>query len=241
MMKIFKPDILDRDYSQRKFVDLHDRNSARLFQNLHFLNCQFESCSLSFTKKPERRSIVRDVRIENCEVRGCMIYPAILQDIHVDGLKTYGMLTIWGAVFARVSLTGKIGGIKISPYVDPKQRTSTMQKRFDEANAAFYPSIDWALDISAAEFTDEIDIRGIPARLIRRDPKTQVVVTREKALEGTWRQLDLSGTYWPTAIEFLLNRDDPDVVLVAPKHHRTFGRLLQGLEQLREAGIADAD
>ena len=45
----------------------------------------------------------------------------------------------------------------------------------------------------------------------------------------------------PTAREFLLNRDDPDVVLVAPKRHRSFGKLLQGIEHLREAGIAHTD
>jgi hypothetical protein len=45
----------------------------------------------------------------------------------------------------------------------------------------------------------------------------------------------------PTARESLLNRDDPDVVLVAPKRHRSFGKLLQGIEHLREAGIAYTD
>jgi hypothetical protein len=239
MIKWLRRNISNKKFTKRNFVDLHDRNSARLFQNLHIQNCQFESCTLSLTKDPGRRSSVHNVHIEDCEATGCIIYAAILQDVHVEGLQIHGLLQIWGAVFQRVTISGKVGGIMISPLLDPKRRNSEMQKRFEKASSDFYSDVDWALDISKAEFTAEIDIRGIPARLIRRDLETQAVVTREKAIEGNWRQLDLSGTNWPTAIEFLLKRDDPDVVLVAPKRHRSFGRLLQGIEQLRGAGIAE--
>jgi len=85
------------------------------------------------------------------------------------------------------------------------------------------------------------DIRGIPAHLIRRDPETQIVVKRENALEGKWRALDLENTYWQVAIDFMLEREDPDVVLVAPKRARNFKDLLRGLQLLREAGVAEPD
>src|SRR5262249_31081617 len=78
-----------------------------------------------------------------------------------------------------------------------------------------------------------------PAALVLRDPATQFVVTREKALLGSWRDLDLSSTHWATSLEFFLSRGDRDVVLVAPKHDREFGKLLDGLRLLRHAGVAE--
>jgi hypothetical protein len=77
--------------------------------------------------------------------------------------------------------------------------------------------------------------------LIRRDPATQVVVTRDKAMQGTWRNVDLSGTHWATSLQFMLNRGDEDIVLVAPKRHRKFKVLLDGLKRLRDAGVAEPD
>ena len=44
------------------------------------------------------------------------------------------------------------------------------------AGQAFYQKIDWALDISRGEFRD-LELKGIPARLVRRDPETQLIVT----------------------------------------------------------------
>ncbi len=127
-----------------------------------------------------------------------------------------------------------------SPFVSPGWAKPKQQVAFDEANAQYYETVDWALDISEARFY-ECDIRGIPARLIRRDPETQVVVTREKALMGKWKELDLSKTYWATGIQFMLNRGDRDVVLVAPKRDPKYPDLLDGLKLLRDAGVAEPE
>jgi hypothetical protein len=67
------------------------------------------------------------------------------------------------------------------------------------------------------------------------------VITREKAMQGKWRELDLSKTHWKTSIEFMLNRGDADVVLVAGKRNRKFHDLLDGLMKLRDAGVAEPD
>lgn len=115
-----------------------------------------------------------------------------------------------------------------------------MPKLFDEANREYYKTIDWALDISKAEFI-ESDFRGIPSKLIRHDPETQIVVTRKKALEGEWRKLDLSATYWPAYLEYIIKHNEEDVMMAAPKAHPRFWALLDGLKKLREAGIAEPD
>ena len=158
----------------------------------------------------------------------------------MDGLKTHGLLQTWGAVFKHVTLRSKIGRIMVSPFVAPGKATPEQQRAFDAANAAYYANVDWALDISEAEF-EECDLRRVPAHLVRRDPETQVVVKRENALRGEWRKLDLSRTYWASAIEGFLAEGDRDVILVAGKRQKGFRDLLDGLEKLREAGVAEPD
>lgn len=221
-------------------VDFQDRDSAAIFENLKFQSCYFESCMISVTVQPHLRSTVRKGVFRGCEVRGCLIDAAVLEDILVDGLKTRGLLQTWGAVFRHVTLRGRLGRIMLSPAIASGVATPSEQRAFDEANARFYRDTDWALDITEGEF-EELDLRGIPASLIRRDVETQVVVTRKKAMSGAWRNLDLSKTYWATSLQFLLDFGYPDTVLVAPKRHRKYRDLLDGLKMLRDAGVAELD
>lgn len=85
LVNFFKREVTNKEYAERKFVDLHGVNSGRRFQNLRITDCQFESCSLSLTKDPRRRSTIRNVHTEDCEASGCIINAAILQDVHRPG------------------------------------------------------------------------------------------------------------------------------------------------------------
>jgi hypothetical protein len=156
----------------------------------------------------------------------------------VDGLATPRTATAKYCVFKHVVLRGKIGEIMITDYVGEKPR---LQRAFDEANAAYYANVDWALDIREADCRD-VDLRGMPARLVIRDPATQVVVTRERALKGAWSTADLARTHWPGAIaRFLEDNRSPAMVLAAPKRDRNYPELLEGLQKLRELGVAEPD
>lgn len=229
---------------EQHFQALNDRNSSRLFTGIHFINCSFLGCGFSITDNPTLRSRAVGLRFTNCTVQGCGIDPGILDEVVVDGLRTKGLLQCWGTAFRHVVLKGRVGKVMISSTVSinlldtPKH--VPIQQAFDQANQDFYRTVDWALDISQAEFED-VDLRGVPAHLVRRDPATQVVVTREKAIQGAWREVDLSGTHWATSMDFLLRREDQAVVLVAPKRSKNFRRLLDGLELLRKAGVAEWD
>jgi hypothetical protein len=161
----------------------------------------------------------------------------------VNGLQTKGLggglFQTWGAVFKHVVLTGKIRRVMLSAAVAPGRATADQQQAFDDANAAYYSTVDWSLDISKGEF-EECEIQCVPARLIRRDPETQVVIKRAKAAQGEWRKLDLSKTHWHVSLDFFLKRGDADVVLVAPKRNKKFRDLLNGLKMLRDAGVAES-
>jgi hypothetical protein len=231
MMKVF---------ANQEFRSFYDQDSKAVFSDLEFRKCRFVSCAISITVNPSLRSTVRNVSLIDCEHVSGNLWPAVVEDILVDGLKTNTLFQSWGAVFKHVTLKGKIGRVMFSPAVFPGKATKEQQQAFDDANAAYYKTVDWALDIRDAE-VGEMDIRRIPAKLIRRDPETQVVITRAKAARGEWRRLDLSKTYWPTAIQEFLRDGDHDLVLVAPKRSKKFRDLLDGLKILRDAGVAELD
>lgn len=187
-------------------------------------------------------STVRNIKILNCSQRGCVIDSAVIEDCIVDGFDTRGqLLRCWGAVFKHVVLRGKIGKLMTSSIVELFKERPQKQAAFDAANEAYYRNVDWALDISGAEF-QSFDIRGnVPARLIRRDPETQVVVTREKALNVPWKDLPLNEMLWKVSLELILSQGLPDKVLVAPKRNPRFKELVADLRTLQAAGVAEPD
>lgn len=161
-----------------------------------------------------------------------------MEDCLVDGLKTNKTLISHGAIFNRTIIRGNVGSLLITATVLPGVASRETQLEFGKQAEAYYRDIDWGLDISEVE-AGELTFRGLPSRIIRRDPDTQVVIRRENALKGTWREIDLSKTYWPTAIQLFLDRGDMDVVLVAPKKSKKFSDLRDGLKRLQDNGIAD--
>lgn len=228
-------------YHDEKFQGFRDRESCALFENMEFHDCYFQGGYVSYTKDPKKRSTIRNIRMINCSQRGCAIYPAIIEDVLIDGFRTHGQcLQTWGAVFKHVILRGKVDDLMISYVVGIPSEEPEVLESFDTANAKYYENVDWALDISQAEFRD-VDIRGLPARLIRRDPETQIVVTRETALEGRWRNINLKDGLWKTSLSMFLDQNRPDVVLVAPKKSRRFKNLLEDLRIFRSEGIAEPD
>ena len=236
-----------RVFENQSFDGLLDRDSGAVFSDMDIVKCRFLSCRVSITENLAHRSTVRNVRFFHCEQRACAVNTAILENILVDGLKTHGRFDTWGAVFKHVTLKGRIGNLKISDFIVAADASPALRHkinlRFQAANAEYYKNVDWALDISQAEF-EHVDIRGIPISLIRRDPETQVVVRREKAvaLQDEWRKLDLTQTYWPIALQDVISEEHNDgEVFAAPKRHRNFNCLLAGLQALRRIGVAEPD
>jgi hypothetical protein len=234
-----------RIYRDQHFETFRDRprwpwQLAGPWIDLEFHNCQIELCEVLSFLNVRRRPVIRNVQVLNCEVRATL-RGALVEDVLVDGLKTPRRLDCWATAFKHVTLRGKIGKIFISPLIEAATQPTKANQAFAQANAAYYASVDWALDIREAEF-QEADLRGMPAHLVRRDPDTQIVVTRDKVLQGAWRKLDLSDTWWPGSLELFLSQSDaPAKVLVAPKRHPKFQQLLDGLMKLRDADVAEPD
>jgi hypothetical protein len=231
-----------RVFENREFhSDFDDRDSGAVFEDVEFRRCYFQGCSLSITLDPRLRTTVRNIRLIGCSQRGGHLGAAVVEDVLVDGFNTHGQgFQTWGAVFNRVVLRGKIDRLMISSVVAPGVADVEEQCAFDETNARYYEGVEWALDISQGEFR-ELDIRGVPSELIRRDPATQAVVTRAAALQGNWRELEYRSNLWPVTLDLFLQSEERSVVLVAAKRNRRFREYLADLNTLRDAGITEPD
>lgn len=225
-----------------RYFDGLRENSGRTIEGYDLERCIFQSCDLSRTVlDPSKRSVVRNVRLKDCMCSSSSVGCAILDEVVIDGLDTGPELLFgWGTAFRHVTFRGRIGHIKVNRTYRGHPVDPAVQRLFDQANRAFYETVDWALDLREMEAQD-FQLRGVPARLVRRDPATQVVVTRERAMRGDWRKLDLGKTYWDTEIETFLREGEPDRVFVAPKRDKDFKQLKAGLDLLRSAGVAEPD
>jgi hypothetical protein len=232
-------------FENQTFHDFVDHDSAAIFSDIEFRRCCFNHCSISVTHDPKRRTTVRNVQLYNCIANGPFIDAAVLEDILVENLKTPGMFQIFGAAFKHVVLRGRVDRLMINNEPLPRSDVNPPYQyenvdAFRIANAEHYRHVDWALDISQAEFK-EMDIRGVPGRLILRDPETQILVTRQRVLEGAWRDLSFKDDLTPFTLDFMLKQELPDYVLIAPKRHRKFPLYSADIQLLREAGIAEPD
>lgn len=234
-------------FENQTFEYFQDWAAGRVFSDMEFINCRFlrwQFSSINFDEIGKKdfvrlRSIVRRVNFTNSVVEGVgFIGPGIVEDTIIDGLRVLNHVQTIGTAFRRVVIKGAVDKLMITPHIDTFGENPQLQRAFDQANRDYYQEVDWALDISQAVFKD-CDIRAIPASLIIRDPSTQFVLRREKAMQGLWRDIDLSATHWGTSIDFFLERGDPDCVLVAPKAARNFKALLDGLHRLRDMGILE--
>lgn len=234
-----------RKFEKTTFDYFEDRSTGRVFSDIEFTRCQFSRVGFS-TITPSHgasvdlvglRSTARHIKFINCKVDGVsFVGPGIVEDCVIDGLKVNRHLQTKGTAFKHVIIRGVVDKLMITPIVDLSGGYPEVQRQFDCANEEYYKEVDWALDISEGIFKD-CDIRGVSASLIRRDPETQFVLSREQAMRGGWRNINLSGTHWATAIGLFLERGFSDCVLVAPKGAPNFLSLLTALKDLRDAGI----
>lgn len=104
-----------------------------------------------------------------------------------------------------------------------------------EGLRAAYRDVEWALDISQANFVDA-DFYYVPGELIRRDEETQFLLRRE-----SFSGMDVSDL--PSYAKIAVDRFEPSpwdsIVAIAPRRSRNFDRRLSELTELRRAGLAE--
>ena len=217
-----------------------DRDSGSVFTDFEFRRCEFDDCEISLAARPELRSTLRNCHLERCIVRqNCSINTAIVEDCVVDGLETRGPVFVRGAVFKHVVLKGKVGRFMLANPLGLGPGFREVSP-FEGANTEYYRGVDWALDLTQCE-AKELQLSGVPGRLIRRDPTTQILVTRARALAVDWRSLPLGDSPYAIALERLTQYGDDARVLIAPHRDRSFQACIQAQKVLRDAGVAEPD
>ncbi len=239
------------EFKGKTFGSLRDRDSGRTFSGFSFVDCHFQSCLIycEFAEL-ERRTRVTNIEARSCSHAGCGLKGGIVEDVLVENFKTAKMFDTRGTVFKHVTFKGKNGRLMFSDLFDLpfKGKTTSLQRTFEKANAEYYSTVDWALDIKEAEF-DDFDCRGVPSRLVRRNPETQMMLTKERVLANK-DTIGVGGEHWEGMIKLFL--DDSlgfaspagDAIYVVPrKPPRGFDRqsLVAGIEALRRAGVAEPD
>ena len=241
------------EFRNRTLESLHDHNSGRTYAEASFFSCHFQSSTMYCeTVDIGRRTHVRDLKFYDCSHAGCAIKGCIIEEVLVENFKTAKMFHTWGTVFKHVTFKGRIGRVMLSDLFEMpfKGKITSVQRAFEKANAEYYSRVDWALDISQAEF-DDFDCRGVPSRLVRRNPETQMMLTRERVLAHK-DAIGAGGRYWDGLVRLFLGRADRpggvvragDAIYIVPrKPPDGFDRpsLIAGISALRKAGVAEPD
>lgn len=209
------------------FENVKSLGSHRTFEGLELRRCEFIGCALSQSDDPDLGLVIRDVTVTRCIVKRSHMHGVRLDNVVIDGLATSSTPNFSGCAFRHVTIRGRIGGLLFLP---PDQ-----QSAFTDSIMRFYESVDWAIDISRAEFTS-VNFFFVPGDLVRRDAETQYLLRRER-----FADVDLSELPLRARIEvgrFELTPFD-SIVAIAPKRSKHFAEIKADLDVLRRMALAE--
>jgi len=218
------------------------RASGLSYSDLVLTDCEFNSCVVardagSPQSRFERIEVVGAAQL-NCSVTG-----AVLRDVRLHDLKRLGdaPLFLWGCLFERVILSGRISAIKINRNAALPNAPPERQREHDAAVEQFYRASDWALDISKAEFAGGVTFEAVPGDKVRRDPERQVIVRRASLNGDEWRNIDFDRTAIDIGLSWFEGSSPFDSVVLASRSDRKWAkRDLAVFRRLCDAGIASA-
>jgi hypothetical protein len=187
--------------------ELHARDAI-------FDRCSFDNCNA-------RGGVVENVVASDCETWACSLHNVELRDCTVTNLRTSvgggggkrSPLFLWGVLAHHLTLRGRIGGLIWNP-----PRTSSDSASADiSAARRFYAGVqDWALDVSEARFTSVPSLAfAPPGGLVRRDPETQPLVTRDGAAR-VLRRLPVATSVWTVVLDEFVRSPWPDETVLVP-------------------------
>lgn len=151
---------------------------------LEFEKCTFTRCYLgNFINSIKEKFDICNVTLKSCNVDIIHTIGAVnFKNITVEKLKTKRKLVFSNSLFEHCKLIGNVGSIQISDYADLTNLQNPFNSEVLKYNTEKYKNIDWALDISEAQFVD-FSCRGIPAEKIIINDDFQFKVNYQKLNE----------------------------------------------------------
>ncbi|MGW0207341.1 hypothetical protein ACWDZ8_16540 [Streptomyces sp. NPDC003233] len=198
--------------------------SGRTYSGVELVRDTVSTCVLAQFDDPDFGLVVRDTLVQDCTVDRCQAQGVYFEGLTVDGLNAKQIHRLYGCVFDRVVLKGKIGPIMVMPphggLSDRERHIAGMVEK--------YRGVEWALDISEASFIDA-DFYCVPGDLIKYDPETQALLRREKFDEIRTEDLPTYAGIW--ASRFTETPFD-SIVAIAPRRSKSFSKYMQDIEWL---------
>ncbi|NJP42539.1 hypothetical protein [Actinacidiphila epipremni] len=192
---------------------------------------EFRGCAIAHFESP-LGVVVRAGRLRRCKAVGCSVHGVRFEEISVENL-TFSKLTEFAAcTFRHVELKGRIGSfITVPPHYS---LPAGVAQAFTDSMVEYYQGVDWALDISAAEFSDA-SVYMVPGDLVRRDEDTQFLL-RRSAFERCPEPLPVVAEIYRG--RFSLTPFD-SYVAIAPVRSKNFEGIRDGLMELKRMGLAE--
>jgi hypothetical protein len=110
-----------------------------------------------------------------------------------------------------------------------------LRAAFREQAVKLYADIEWALDITEAEFSD-VGLNYVPGELVRRNPETQFLIRTEVARSVT---LDSLPNYASIVVERAALSPYEATVVPVPTRAKNADKYRTELQILRDRGIAE--
>jgi hypothetical protein len=224
------------------------RHDRQLIADYVLENCTFDSWAGLMPNwsnpDPRLRPTIRNVTLRNTNAYSAYLEGAIIEDVTVDTTKGgKHPLFLRGNAYRHVVLKGRIGQTDIRGKILPSLNLSRgdqerIKAQWDKANAAYYKTVDWALDITQASY-GSLSISGVPTKLIRRNEENTAVVTRERALLGKWQGLQYKRLPFEQWLSLFLDDGYEDLLLIACPRSKRYRDDLAEIQILREAGVAE--
>ncbi|MBB4690109.1 hypothetical protein [Paractinoplanes abujensis] len=183
------------------------------------------------TDDPDHYLVVDGLRLTDCKADQCGVQGVHLQDSLIQGLSCRQPQLLHACIFERVVLRGRIGSFRLlGPHPSLRKRDA-----FVSAMLARYQVVDWALDISEAEFA-EVELTFLPGSLVRTDGETQIVLRRERLAGAGQVEMPEYASVW---IRRFAQSPFDSMVVAAPRRSKHFDGYMRDIKWLIDAGWAD--
>lgn len=215
------------------FLNVKSVGSNRTIADLELVRCEFTGSNLSQFDDPELGLVVSNVTATRCVAKRSFLNGVRFEDVLVDGLTTSGDLRMTGCALRHVTLRGRVGTWFVT--TPNTALPDDVQAALAVGIARYYRDVDWALDITEAEF-QSANLSYVPGELVRRDPETQFLLRRDVVA-------DVDASSLPSFASIAISRFEStpfdSIVAVAPKRSKNFAEIKAHYQELRDRKLAE--
>ncbi|MEU1176625.1 hypothetical protein ABZ464_03070 [Streptomyces sp. NPDC005820] len=206
-------------------------NTDVVLEQFDLKGLEFRGCALAQFEHP-LMAVVRRGTLSRCKAVGCSVHGVRFEEIVAENITFSKPMNFAACTFRQVRLEGRIGAFLTTP---PHYSLSEeVSRTFVDAMVSYYRDVDWALDISGAEFSDA-SLYMVPGDLVRRNEETQFLLRRSV--------FEAAGDGLPSSAASYRDRFSrtpfDSFVEIAPVRSKYFREFHEELTELRRLGLAE--